>query len=111
MLKSLLPYLDMSYRFFIQCLFLPFLLAPAFAAEDSEPEKSAAKWITPAADKAIERGLKWLADQQHEDGSFGTGPGRGNVAVCGLAGMAFMSGGSTPGRGPYGSRSAAASII
>ena len=27
---------------------------------------------------------------------------RGNAAVCGLCGMAFLAGGSTPGRGPYG---------
>ena len=77
-------------------------LAPALAAVEADPEKTAAKWITPAADKAIDRGLKWLAEQQHDDGSFGAGPSRGNVAICGLAGMAFMSGGSTPGRGPYG---------
>ncbi len=32
------------------------------------------------------------------------GPQRGNAAICGLCGMAFMSGGSTPGRGPYGHR-------
>jgi prenyltransferase beta subunit len=73
-------------------------------AEEPEPEKAAAKWITPAADKAIERGLKWLAERQHEDGAFGTGPARGNVAVCGLSGMALVSGGSTPGRGPYGEK-------
>ena len=29
---------------------------------------------------------------------------RGNAAICGLCGMAYMSGGSTPGRGPYGER-------
>ena len=65
-------------------------------------EKNAAQWITPSTDKAIAKGLRWLAEHQHDDGSFGTGQARGNVAVCGLAGMAFMSGGSTPGRGPYG---------
>ena len=89
-------------RFILQCLVVLSVFASALAAEEADPEKSAAKWITPAADKAIDRGLKWLADQQHDDGSFGSGPGRGNVAVCGLAGMALMSGGSTPGRGPYG---------
>ncbi|MCC6126169.1 MAG: terpene cyclase/mutase family protein [Pirellulales bacterium] len=92
-LKSFFPYLVFSA-----------MLAPAFAAEEAGREKSAAKWITPAADKAIEGGLKWLADAQHDDGSFGTGPARGNAAVCGLAGLAFMSGGSTPGRGPYGAQ-------
>ena len=71
-------------------------------AQEINQEKAAAKWITPAAEKSITQGLRWLAERQHEDGSFGNGPARGNVAVCGLAGMAFMSGGSTPGRGPYG---------
>lgn len=90
--------------FFVQCLVALAAVASARAAEEADPEKAAAKWITPAAEKAIDRGLKWLADQQHDDGSFGSGPARGNVAVSALAGMAFMSGGSTPGRGPYGAR-------
>jgi len=72
------------------------------AAEEANPEKSATELITPAADRAIERGMEFLASRQHDDGSFGSGSYRGNVAICGLAGLAFMSGGSTPGRGPYG---------
>lgn len=79
-----------------------FLLAAFARAEEIDLEKTAAKLITPAAEKSIDLGLRWLAGRQHDDGSFGNGPARGNVAVCGLAGMAFMSGGSTPGRGPYG---------
>jgi len=80
------------------------LSPPLGAAEQDGPEKTAAEMITPAAERAIERGLAALAEKQHEDGSFGSGSYRGNVAICGLAGMAFMSGGSTPGRGPYGSQ-------
>src|SRR5436305_1392580 len=53
-------------------------------------------------DKAIQNGLTWLARSQNADGSFGSGTYRGNIAVTSLAGLAFMSGGSTPGRGPYG---------
>jgi hypothetical protein len=41
---------------------------------------------------------------QQPDGSFGSGLYRRNVAVTGLAGMAFLSSGSTPGRGPFGSQ-------
>ena len=88
-----------------RAIFLTFALlccsATAPAAEN-DPEKSAAELITPAAERSIERGLNWLSAQQHDDGSFGAGPFRGNVAVCGLAGMAMMSGGSEPGRGPHG---------
>lgn len=75
-----------------------------FAAADEAvgPEESAAKLITPEAEAAIERGLAYLAARQHDDGSFGSGDFRGNAAVTALAGMAFVSSGSTPGRGPYG---------
>jgi len=78
------------------------LLHAETAGQQPDPEKTAAELITPAADRAIERGLQFLASRQHDDGSFGAGSYRGNVAISGLAGMAFMSGGSTPGRGPYG---------
>ena len=70
--------------------------------EPKDPEKSAVELITPAAARAIERGLNLLATRQDEDGSFRSGGYSRNVAICGLAGMAFMSSGSTPGRGPYG---------
>ena len=71
-------------------------------AQGKNPEKSAAEMVTPAAEKAIQDGLAFLAAHQQEDGSFGTGGFRGNVALCGLAGLAFISSGSTPDRGPYG---------
>jgi hypothetical protein len=60
--------------------------------------------MTPETDKAIKLGLAWLARAQNADGSFGTGTYRGNIAVTSLAGLAFMSSGSTPGRGPYGAQ-------
>ncbi|MGA2067700.1 MAG: prenyltransferase/squalene oxidase repeat-containing protein [Thermoguttaceae bacterium] len=75
---------------------------PAIGGEKTDAENSAAEMITPAAEQAIRKGLAWLAQRQNDDGSFGTGPHRGSVGICGLCGMAFMSGGSTPGRGPYG---------
>lgn len=65
-------------------------------------EKQAARWLNDATKLAIDRGLKWLAGRVKDDGSFGNaGYGR-NTAVCSLAGMAFLSAGSTPGRGPHG---------
>ena len=72
------------------------------SAQPGSPEKEAAKWINPPTDRAIQRGLAWLASRQHPDGSLGTGYYRGNVAVISLSGLAMMSGGSLPGRGPYG---------
>lgn len=65
-------------------------------------ERNAARLLTEPAQAAIGRGLAYLAKRQGEDGSFsGSGYSR-NVAVCSLAGLAFLSSGSTPGRGPYG---------
>ncbi|MCE5267941.1 MAG: prenyltransferase [Planctomycetaceae bacterium] len=79
-----------------------FLIAGVACADDVE--KQAAKLITPATHKAVDQGLKWLAAGQRDDGSFGAGVYRGNVAVSALSGMAMMCGGSTPGRGPYGAQ-------
>lgn len=67
-----------------------------------DPERTAAQMITSQTAAAIERGLSFLASRQHDDGAFGSGGYSRNVAVCALGGMAFMSAGSTPGRGPYG---------
>ena len=92
-----------------------FLLGPpnqAFAFQDQPNEfveartgeipTGAAELVTDATDRAVQEGLEWLVKQQNEDGSFGSGAYRGNVAVTSLCGLAFMSAGSTPGRGPYG---------
>jgi hypothetical protein len=79
------------------------ILSVALAAVGAEDaEKTAAKSVTPAAERATERGLALLAARQREDGSLGSGSYRGNVAVVSLGGMAWMAGGSTPGRGRYG---------
>jgi hypothetical protein len=68
--------------------------------DDAEP--AAAELITRETQQAIDRGLAYLASRQIMDGSFGNGGYGRNVAVCSLAGMAFMAGGNMPGRGPYG---------
>ena len=78
------------------------LAAPCRAAE---PDASST--ADPADAKtamAAREGLAWLASRQHEDGSFGTGKMRGNVAVTALAGVAFLSGGHTPNRGAHGAQ-------
>ena len=71
-------------------------------ADEPRPEASSVKFLTPATRQSINQGLAYLASRQHDDGSFGSGGYSRNVAVCALAGMAFMSSGSTPGRGRYG---------
>ncbi|MEX2559475.1 MAG: prenyltransferase/squalene oxidase repeat-containing protein, partial [Pirellulales bacterium] len=75
--------------------------AAAAPLREDEPAVSL-ELFTPQVQRAIDRGLAFLAQQQAGDGSFGSGGYSRNVAICGLAGMAFMAAGSTPGRGPYG---------
>src|SRR5262245_28092917 len=71
--------------------------------DDRPPDGSAARdMITPEAQQAIDQGLAYLARHQHQDGSFGAYQYHGNVAITGLAGLAFMAGGHQPGRGTYG---------
>jgi hypothetical protein len=64
---------------------------------------------------SADRGLKFLAEQQLEDGSWTADVGykleegyrvwnrdSSHIGVTALAGMAFLAGGHVPGRGPYG---------
>ena len=73
------------------------------ATRGDVPEGTAAA-LDADADRSIQNGLAWLARSQQPDGSFGSGTYRGNIAVTSLAGLAFMAGGSSPGRGPYGAQ-------
>lgn len=54
-----------------------------------------------AVDKAIERGLQFLAAKQRPDGSF-SGDYGDSAAIPALAGMAFLSKGHLPGSETYG---------
>jgi squalene cyclase len=58
--------------------------------------------MTPEMDRAVERGLAWLARSQNPDGSFGDGRWGRSVAITALAGLAFMADGHVPDRGQYG---------
>ena len=64
--------------------------------------EGAAEMVTPEAEQAIQKGLRWLAAQQNDNGSFGNGGY--HVAVTSLGGLALMGSGSSPGRGPYGTQ-------
>jgi len=67
------------------------------------PDGSAPKGeITVRTEDAIRRGLSYLNTNRGRDGSFGTGPYSGNVAITSLAAMAFMCAGHQPNRGIYG---------
>jgi hypothetical protein len=54
--------------------------------------------ITPASEEALERGLRWLAENQGTDGSWGSN----DLGLVGLGALAFLSAGHTPGHGKYG---------
>ena len=58
--------------------------------------------ITPRTQKAIDRGLAYLASIQNDDGGWAYQGSAGNTGITALAGLAFMAGGSLPGRGKYG---------
>jgi hypothetical protein len=59
--------------------------------------------VTKEIQEAIDRGLRWLARNQANDGSWRNSGGYGSypAAMTGLAGMAFIASGSTPTRGKY----------
>jgi squalene cyclase len=86
---------------------LAFLVVPASlpAAEKISPPPLGPDVVSPAIERAIERGLDFLVANQRPDGSFGksrwerfpTYP----TAMTALAGMALLAGGSTPTRGPH----------
>jgi len=76
------------------------------AAGEKVRELTLEELVTPETRRAIDRGLAYLAKKQERNGSargaFGTSNYSGSVGICGLGGLAFMAGGSTPGSGPYG---------
>ena len=90
---------------FIARIVIAFALGvyPAYGTDRPRTAHATESEITAALREGVERGLSWLAAQQAEDGSFGSlshyGP---HVGITGLAGLAFLSEGNTPGRGRYG---------
>ncbi len=69
-------------------------------------ELPAEQLLTPKIQEAIDKGLRFLASRQldrgPDRGAFGQGNYDGSVGICGIAGLAFMSEGSTLGIGRYG---------
>ncbi len=57
--------------------------------------------VTPRTQQVIQRGLAYLAKSQKADGSVGDKQ-KFKIAVTSFAAMAWLAGGSTPGRGKYG---------
>ncbi len=57
---------------------------------------------TPQSETAVNRGLAWLASRQLSDGHWSSGGYRNEIAITGLAIMAYLAAGHQPGRGRYG---------
>lgn len=74
----------------------------AMPDEHATAENAAAdNEMNPALDACVAKGLAWLANEQLEDGSFGSGQYRRHVAITALACIAIMADGNVPGRGLY----------
>jgi hypothetical protein len=56
----------------------------------------------PKTEAAARKALKYLAENQNTDGSWGSQAYNSDVAIVGLCALAFMSAGHQPDRGPYG---------
>jgi len=83
-------------------LLVSMFVSSVAGAAPPRSELSARTLVTDQVQQAIDKGLGWLASQQEEDGAFGTGSGYArNIAVTSLSGLAFLSSGSTSGRGRY----------
>lgn len=75
-------------------------VAPLRAGAENAP---LANEITPELNAAVERGFRALAALQGKDGAWGGMRFERHVGVTALAGIAFLSDGNLPGRGPYAS--------
>jgi hypothetical protein len=76
------------------------------AQEALSPPPPRPEGVTPAAERAIERGLRYLAQLQRRDGAWEPesryqSQGTYLVSSTGLAGLAFLAHGDTPTRGEY----------
>jgi hypothetical protein len=83
------------------CVVLVLVAGSTTGARAQGPERP--ELITSEAEKAIEKGLGYLARTQSRDGSWRSAGGMGSfpVAMSSLAGLALLASGSTPNEGPY----------
>ena len=54
--------------------------------------------VTPASEQALRRGLDWLAENQGDEGNWGSN----DLGLVGMGTLAFLADGHFPGRGKYG---------
>ncbi len=73
------------------------------ASASGQPVSPRPPGMRAETERAIQRGLAYLASTQRSDGSWRTHGGQGNypVAMTSMAGIALLAGGNTPSEGPY----------
>jgi len=81
---------------FLYALAIPLLLASVAGAQSAEGLE-----VTPAIERAVTRGLDFLAKTQNPDGSWSGNHGKGS-GVVGLALLSFLAHGEVPDEGRYG---------
>lgn len=70
------------------------LLCPAAAARAAE-----GRWeITPQSERALQRGLKWLTENQGHQGNWTSN----DLGLVSMGGLAYLAAGELPGRGQHG---------
>ena len=82
-----------SLHLLASCFLL--LASPVPARAEDQP-------LPPQVQSAVDRGLEWLAKNQHPSGEWDPAQSGPSAAVTSLAAMAFMARGHVPGQGPYG---------
>lgn len=77
---------------------------PQATGISERPNQVIGNEITAQQQRAVEKGLEYLARRQNRSGAWGTdyGASNGHAGISALAGLAFMSAGNLPGRGKYG---------
>ena len=83
-------------------LCLVILIGPVCTTARADVESAKLKKYREPVDKAVSAALEWLVKNQAEDGSYPGDRFGKTSAIVGLAGMAFLSKGYTPGKQPYG---------
>ena len=76
--------------------------SPAHREEAGAENAPMSGETTPELERAVTRGLAYLASVQNDDGSFGRGRFSRHVGITALCGIAFLADGHLPGRGRYG---------
>lgn len=79
--------------------FILCLIALGFSVVNPPPAAAQSEWeMTPESEKALERGLEWLAKNQGEKGNWDSN----DLGLVSMGAAAFLAAGHSPGRGKYG---------